>query len=190
MPPRPSVAARAREHILDAAVASLAAQGAAALAMHDVAARAEVSKGLIHYHYRDKDALLAASAGRLAARIDHRARAALAGSTTERAMDDLARWIASEVAAGEWRALVALATWPAPAVSKAARQGIAEQQAGVTTMLARLFGLLGLEPRIALPQIAELVGAAVSGIAASAMDETGMRTATDVLALALIGLAR
>ena len=50
--------ADAPARILDAAIASLVSAGAGALAMHEVAERAGVSKGLIHYHFRDKDALL------------------------------------------------------------------------------------------------------------------------------------
>ena len=49
----------ARARILQAAQEELVRRGAGALAMHEVADRAGVSKGLIHYHYHDKDALLA-----------------------------------------------------------------------------------------------------------------------------------
>ena len=44
----------AAERILEAAARVLAERGAAGLSMQDVAQEAGVSKGLIHYHYRDR----------------------------------------------------------------------------------------------------------------------------------------
>src|SRR5688572_32204146 len=48
----------AAERILRGAAECLVLKGAAELSMQDVADTAGVSKALIHYHYRDKEALL------------------------------------------------------------------------------------------------------------------------------------
>jgi AcrR family transcriptional regulator len=55
--PRPRV--DAAERILRAAIRRIVASGAAALTMHEVSEEAGVSKGLIHYHFHDKETLLA-----------------------------------------------------------------------------------------------------------------------------------
>ena len=49
----------AAQRILTAAAEQLAVHGPARLSMQDVAEAAEVSKGLIHYHFHDKETLLA-----------------------------------------------------------------------------------------------------------------------------------
>ena len=181
----PDAAAR----ILDAAVEALVRSGAVALAMHDVASRAGVSKGLIHYHYRDKDALLADAAARLSERISMRERRALALSSPAAAVDDLRRWMETELDAGEWRALLSLVQWPAAIVMSAARDALDERRTMAWHTMARLFELLGLRARIAPEQIAALFVAVVSGLAA-APDGAGDRRATgDAFVLALLGLA-
>lgn len=181
----PTAAAR----ILDAAVEALVRSGAGALAMHDVAARADVSKGLIHYHYRDKDALLTAAAARLGTRISVRERRALALSSSAAAVDDLRRWMETELEAGEWRALLSLVQWPAAAVAAAAREALDERRAMAALTISRFFELLGMRPRIAPELIGGLVVALVSGLAAAPVAGGDRRAAGDVLALALLGLA-
>ena len=55
--PRPR--ADAAERILRVAIRRIVTSGAAALTMHEVSEEAGVSKGLIHYHFHDKETLLA-----------------------------------------------------------------------------------------------------------------------------------
>ena len=85
----PDASVPAAERILEAAARVLAEQGGTGLSMADVAHAAGVSKGLIHYHYRDKDALLARLAGWLADEVEGRERAALAGVAPGAAIDAL-----------------------------------------------------------------------------------------------------
>src|ERR687895_419648 len=85
---RPDATAR----ILEAAAARLAVSGASALTMQEVAEAARVSKGLIHYHFHDKDTLLARLVVWMAEGLVRRERAALASSTPTGAIDDLWRW--------------------------------------------------------------------------------------------------
>ena len=174
--------------IVDAAIGALVDAGAGALAMHDVAERAGVSKGLIHYHFRDKDALLEEAAGRLAARISEREREALASSTAATAVDDLRGWIEGELEAGEWRALLSLAQWPNARVATAAAAALAERRAMAAESAARLLALLDLRSRVALEQVAEMLVAAISGLAMTAPAADARRDACDVLLLAIISL--
>src|ERR687885_690661 len=57
--PAPRPRAGAAERILRATGRTIVDRGAVALTMHDVAEEAGVSKGLIHYHFHDKETLLA-----------------------------------------------------------------------------------------------------------------------------------
>src|SRR6185437_10158392 len=68
----------ATRRILDAAARRIAVAGAAALSIHEVAVDAGVSKALVHYHFRDKDTLLARLVEHLANALVERERQALA----------------------------------------------------------------------------------------------------------------
>jgi AcrR family transcriptional regulator len=179
----------APERILRAAVAELVLHGAGALAMHEVADRAGVSKGLIHYHYHDKDAVLARAAERLGERIASRGRRALAASTPGSVVGDLREWMSVELRTGEWRALVSLGDWPAPAVQRAARQALAARRAMAGEMAASMFARLRIEPSITAAQAGDLLAALVSGLAVESRGADATSSAFDVLVLALLGLA-
>ena len=56
---RPKARGNAAERILAAAAECVSALGAAQVSMQAVADGAGVSKALIHYHFRDRDELLA-----------------------------------------------------------------------------------------------------------------------------------
>src|SRR5918992_242040 len=106
----PVSSARARpdatERILEAAAARLTVSGASMLTMQEIAEEAGVSKALIHYHFHDKDTLLARLVLWMAEGLVRRERAALAASAPHAAIDDLWRWLADELARGHIRALV------------------------------------------------------------------------------------
>jgi AcrR family transcriptional regulator len=177
----------APERILRAAIAELVLHGAGALSMHEVADRAGVSKGLIHYHYHDKDAVLARAAERLGERISARGHRALAAATPRSIVADLRAWMAVELQLGEWRALISLGEWLAPAVQDAARDALDARRTMTTEMSITMFERLGIRPRIAPEQAGDLLVALVSGLAV----ESGggdPAAAFDVLVLALIGL--
>jgi len=180
--------ADAPSRIVDAAIDALVRSGAMALAMHEVAGRAGVSKGLIHYHFRDKDALLEEAAVRIGARISERERAALRASTAATAVDDLREWMASELGAGEWRALLALAQWPNARVAGAAAAALSERRSVAGESASRLLVLLGLRPRVALEQMAEMLVATISGLAIIAPNPAAQRDACDVLLLAMLSM--
>jgi len=183
-PPRAQAAAR----ILDAALEELVARGAASLAMHDVADRAGVSKGLIHYHFHDKNALLAEVAPRLGDRIATRARGALATSATASAIADLERWLVREIELGEWRGLLALAEWPAEGVRRAARTALDDRRQEMHRVLERLLSLLQIRTKMSLGPLTDLAIAVVSGLAAEIGSGRDPSPALDALVMAFYRL--
>lgn len=159
--------------------------------MQSVADEARVSKGLIHYHFRDRDALLARLIESLAEGILGRERGALDGCAPQEAIDALWRWIENELARGELRVLLELQHDPAPEAALAARRVARLRHAQAEATTDRLFTMLGLTPRVP----AELMG----GVAVAFLDGLAMETSLqpdrearisfDVFWLALLSLA-
>jgi TetR/AcrR family transcriptional repressor of bet genes len=179
----------ATTRILDAALEELVAHGADSLAMHAVAERAGVSKGLIHYHFHDRNALLADVAPRLAARIAARARKALVASTTTTVIADLERWLERELELGEWRGLLALAEWPAADVQHAAAAALASRREEVRRVLEQLFALLEIRTKISLAPLTDLAVAVVNGLAAERSSGRDASPALDALVMAFYRLS-
>lgn len=148
-----------------------------------------MSKGLIHYHYHDKDALLARVAARLGERISERAHGALAAARADTVVADLRRWVDAEIALGEWRGLLAMAEWPAPAVRSAAQEALSERQMAVSGLMDRFFRLLGARPRIGREPVAELASTLVSGLVAESAGGSVSAMAVDAVVLAFLALS-
>jgi AcrR family transcriptional regulator len=181
----------AAERILEAAARVLADQGATGLSMADVAAAAGVSKGLIHYHYRDKDALLARLAGWLADVVETRERNALAGVAPGEAVDALWRWLEYELALGDIRALLELSRLREGEAPVAAREAATRRRTVAATTVTTLFETLALRPRIPAEMLAEVQVAFVDGLALDAVQGPmeSHRVAYDVFWLAMLSLA-
>lgn len=181
----------AAERILEAAARVLADRGATGLSMADVAAAAGVSKGLIHYHYRDKDALLARLAGWLAEEVESRERAALRGVAPGEAVDALWRWLEYELALGDIRALLELSRLREGDAPVAARTATSQRRETAAATITALFERLALRPRIPAPMLAEVLVAFVDGLALDAVNgpTEAHRVAYDVFWLAMLSLA-
>jgi len=181
----------AAERILEAAARVLADQGGTGMSMADVAAAAGVSKGLIHYHYRDKDALLARLAAWLVDAVEARERAALAGVAPSAAIDALWRWLEYELALGDIRALLELARLREGDAPVAAREAAVRRRALATTTVAALYETLALRPRVPVEMLADVFVAFVDGLALDAVQgpTEGHRVAYDVFWLAMLSLA-
>ena len=192
--------ADAATRILDAAHARLVRHGSAALALNDIAVDAGVSKALIHYHFHDKDELLARLVSRVADALLARERGALGAYATQHsplAVDALWRWIEGELRLGSIRALVALLDYPAEIVRTAAQRAAAARRAQAETTVEQLFTILDLRARIAPPLLARVAVAFMDGLALATppgddLDETAVadaRVAFDVFWLAMLSLA-
>ena len=164
--------------------------GAAALTMHEVSEEAGVSKGLIHYHFHDKETLLARMVEWMTRHLVAREHAALAESIPRHAIDDLWKWLEAELERGQIRVLLELAEWRGPSC----RARFANRQTRGAMHLAasieQLFSLLGLRPRIPAALLADVVVAFIDGLAiAIGIDrEKNARAAFDVFWLSLLSL--
>ena len=183
--------ADAAERILRAAVRRIVASSAAALTMHEVAEEAQVSKGLIHYHFHDKETLLARMVEWMTRNLVERERAALAQSTPRHAIDNLWAWLSGELERGHVRVLLELAQWRGPLVRSAVRASAKARRTAAEASVDQLFTLLALRPRIPPALLADVVLAFIDGLAvATGIDpELNARAAFDVFWLSLLGLA-
>ncbi|HET7563352.1 MAG TPA: TetR/AcrR family transcriptional regulator [Gemmatimonadaceae bacterium] len=181
----------APDRILRATVRCIVQAGAVALTMHDVAAEAGVSKGLIHYHFHDKDTLLARTVEWITRHLVARERSALSSSTPRGAVDDLWAWLSSELERGYVRVLIELGEWRNPLVRNAVRASAVARRDASAESLEQLFSLLGLRPRLPAALLADVVVAFIDGLAiATALDEErNPRAAFDVFWLSLLSLA-
>lgn len=184
---RPSTPVR----ILHAVARRIVAGGASSLSMQDVADAAGVSKGLIHYHYHDKETLLARLIEWVTRESVARERQALAASRPRTAVDDLWTWVEDELERGHLRVLVELSQERGALVAEAIRASARERRAAAAITVTRLFDVLELRPRVPIPLLADVIVAFVDGLAIHAALEPSHnhRVAFDVFWLSLLSLA-
>ena len=185
--PKPTAADR----ILQATAHTIAERGAGALTMSDVAEEAGVSKGLIHYHFHDKETLLARVVEWMTRQLVDRERAALTHSTGRTAIDDVWTWLASELERGHMRVLIELSEWREDLVQREIEMAMRLRREATAETTARLFDLLSLTPRVPMDLLSETVVAFRDGLVISAArdSESNPRAAFDVFWLALLCLA-
>ncbi len=94
---RPNTELR-REQIVDALQAEMAAAGFSRATTKSIAERAGLAPGLVHYHFKDKEAILHALVDRLIAKAD--ARYTALSATSESPADKLRSYIAARVGEG------------------------------------------------------------------------------------------
>ena len=189
--PAPRSRVGAAERILGATARAIVDRGAVALTMHDVAEEAGVSKGLIHYHFHDKETLLARLAEWMTRNLVAREREALAQSAPRHAIDDLWAWLVGEMERGLVRVLLELAEWRGALVRRALVESVRARRGAAAWSVEQLFALLGLRLRVPAELVADVVVAFVDGLAAGvALDrESNPRVAFDVFWLSVLSLA-
>lgn len=158
-----------------------------------------MSKALIHYHFVDKETLLARLIDHLARGMVTREREALRPFENEHnplAVDALWEWLEGELESGSINVLLELDAYRGPAVRAAARAAAAARQAAAQETIERLFGILELRPRIEPTLLAAVHVAFVDGLAIRRGVATGEdrpstppRVAFDVFWLAMLSLA-
>ena len=180
----------AADRILASAAECVIRSGVANTSMQDVAREAGVSKGLIHYHFRDKAQLLARLVDWLSGRIIGRQRAASGHVRPMDAVDMVWSWVKGELGHGDMRALVALSLDDTPEVRAAVRAALARRRTAATEMVAAVYGALELEPRVPAALLAEVFVAFLDGLASATMvSEPGeQRVSFDAFWLALLTL--
>lgn len=187
------------QRILRATAHRVAAGGAAALSLSEIARDAGVSKALIHYHFVDKETLLARLIDHLVGGMVAREREALRqfeGEHNPLAVDALWGWLEGELDRGSINVLRELDSYRGPAVRAAARAAAAARQAAAQETIERLFGILELRPRIEAQLLAAVHVAFIDGLAirrglatGDDRDPTPPRVAFDVFWLAMLSLA-
>jgi AcrR family transcriptional regulator len=177
----------ARHRIIDAAIRSLVRDGSEA-SMATIAATAEVSKALLHYHYADRASLLAEVVSQLSRRIVARERAAMNAASGSGTVDALWSWLEGELARGELRTLLELGMQRELTVQTAYGEAALARCHAADQTVEQLFAGLGLVPRMP----ARLLGAASLAFMDGLAIGTGQRDARasfDVFWLALLSLA-
>jgi AcrR family transcriptional regulator len=189
--PRPRARGNAPERILAAAAECAGQLGAAQVSLQTVAGAAGVSKALIHYHFRDRDALLARLADWLAGALVEGEELALAEADAAGGLDALWAWMAAELASGRIRALVDLAQERGDVVRAAVRRSREARRAQSTRTIERLFASMALTPRLPAPLVADVTVAFVDGLAGEAAVEpdANLRLRFDVYWLSVLSLA-
>lgn len=184
-------AATAPTKILQAAIERVKAAGLVRLSLQDIADEAGVSKGLIHYHFRDRDALLARLIEWLAERVLAREAAVFENRAPQEAIDAMWCWLDAELARGELRVLLELQHDPADGAALAARRAsrLRHGQAGHTA--EKLFAMLGLTPRVPPELMAGVIVSFIDGLATESplQPDREARVSFDVFWLALLSLA-
>ncbi len=188
--PRAHETVVARQRIVDATIRCMARDGAAEASMATIAAAAGVSKALLHYHFSDRERLLARVLTQLGERLVERERVALDGADGRRAVDALWRWTERELALGELRGLLELSLIREPLVREAATAVATSRRRSAGRTVADLLARLGLVPRVPAELLGEAWVAFMDGLAAAGLvTTTDPRVAFDVFWLAVLGLA-
>jgi AcrR family transcriptional regulator len=156
MPAAPRARGNAADRILAAAAECAGTLGVAQVSMQAVADAAGVSKALIHYHFRDRDELLARLADWLAGALVHGEALALEDTDATNQLDALWLWLEGELSSGRLRALVDLGQERGAPVRDAVRRSRELRRAQATQTLERLFAALALRPRIATAVLADV----------------------------------
>jgi AcrR family transcriptional regulator len=184
---RPSAPIR----ILQATADRIVSDGATNLSMQDVANAAGVSKGLIHYHFTDKETLLSLLVEWIARESVVREYAALASSTAKTALDDVWYWVSTELERGHLRVLTELSHERGQRVREASRLAAEARREAAASTVARLWDLLELRPRVPFAMLADVVVAFLDGLAvrATIAPRSNHRVLFDVFWLSLLSLA-
>ena len=189
--PPTTLPADSPDRILAAAARRLVDGGASTLSLQDVADEAGVSKGLIHYHHRDKDTLLARVVDWMTAELIRREQRSLDGATAQSALDQLWRWLEEELARGYLLALIELAHHPGAHVQEAVQRSTVARRGAAVASVQSLFRALGLRPRLPAPLLADVVVAFIDGLAVQRVrsPEAQPRLVFDVFWLSMLSLA-
>jgi AcrR family transcriptional regulator len=180
---------RAHERILEVAREEIIRAGWAAATSGRVAQRTGVSKALIHYHFPDKDALLCAVATQCLENAVARRTGVAEPKARPNPVDGFEDWLERELVAGDLRIALHLKASGRESVVRAADAVIAAIRAAIQEEAGRVFGTLGMTPRLPERSIIDLLMAvAVAESLAPALPASRRRT-VESLWLSLLSVA-
>lgn len=176
--------------LLEAAAAILSDEGAGGISVQRVADAAGTSKGLVHYHFADKDALLTRCAQQLTAEIVAAEAAAFASSTPASALGDLWNVLSGSTYRGRRRALLALATASTLATRAVLADAATERQHAAARTIAGLADLLHFDIPVSRAALALAYLAVIDGLVLDGRGQMGaqQRQAYDAFWLAVLSL--
>lgn len=185
-------ALEARERLLAATLRCALRDGGSSVSLQAIATEAAVSKALVLYHYRDKEALLATTIRWLTDRLVAREVAALEKSTSSSVLEEYWRWLDGEIATGELRVLLELSQERGEATRIAMVDSAGQRQAAAERTVSQVFTLLDLAPRLSPAMLASCELAFREGLViwSSQRSDRTARVAFDVFWLSLLSLAR
>jgi AcrR family transcriptional regulator len=180
----------ARQRIVDAGIQCVVRDGTADSSMASIAGEAGVSKALLHYHFADREHLLATVVTTLAERIVTREHGAFAADPGASPVDILWLVVDAELQRGELRALLALGMLTDEAIRDAVQQAHDARRIAAAHTVDILFTRLDLIPRLGPGAIADTFLAFVDGLALSThLASREPRVSFDVFWLAALSLA-
>jgi len=154
----------ARSGILNAATKILCERGAERTTISAVADEAGCAKGLVNYHFKSKDNLLAATLQQLA---DSRLEAwttAFKARTPEAVIDRTWKLVVDESTVGTIKAMASGASCPGVQTERTVKSVNDEFAEALGVAAERLLAKLGMTPRFPAVQLGALLAAVANGI--------------------------
>jgi AcrR family transcriptional regulator len=155
----------ARGTILDATTALLRERRTGNVTTDEVAKRAGCAKGLVHYHFKRKDQLLAAAAARLWDERSTAWSAALGGADPKASINAAWDQLRAEASSGTAAVCVALGLGSDELVVQSVNSARSALARSMTTSIGSLLGRMGLEPSVPASELGTLLTATAEGIA-------------------------
>ncbi|MDH4042891.1 MAG: TetR/AcrR family transcriptional regulator [Gemmatimonadota bacterium] len=150
--------------ILDATIRLLRERRGADLTMDQVAQAASCAKGLVHYHFRKKDQLLAAAAGRMWEDRAAAWRRALDAEDPKASIGAAWNLLATDSSTGVAAACAALGMRREELIVQSVNSGRVALARGVTEALDQLLGRMGREATVPIGELGTLLAAIIEGI--------------------------
>jgi AcrR family transcriptional regulator len=157
-----SEAAKAR--ILDAALQVLMTDPGTAATIDHIAAAAGCAKGLVHYHFKTKDALLGEVASRLWAKRARAWREVMSRPEASEALDDAWKLLRAESEDGSLAASASLGLSHSIVAGRSVRDGRAELARALTDGLVELLEHMGRSAAVPPSEVAALLAALIDGL--------------------------
>ena len=154
----------ARSGILNAATKILCQRGAERTTISAVADEAGCAKGLVNYHFKSKDNLLAATLRQLAdSRLDAW-QSAFKARTPEAVIDRTWKLVLDESRTGVLKAMASSLSCPGVQTERTVKSINDEFAAAVGVAAEELLAKLGMSPRFPVVQLGALMAAVANGI--------------------------
>jgi AcrR family transcriptional regulator len=181
---------QARERLLDAGAGLVGERGISGLTMYDVAKRAGVSKGLIHYHFHDRARLLCEILVRSNDRAIGTQRAVLDSLAEIDPLQALWENIQEVISARDLRVSLLLSGEQEAGVQVAADSCEVARRVVATETMAELVDVLQVRPTVPVELLGELYCTFLAGLAIGSRSsgQNVNRAEFDVFCLALLRL--